>query len=688
MTRLEGVGLAVLSALLGATGQTGSARAQNVSAPSAVQTEAASGVISYSPEFFADANPTTAVDMVRRVPGFALIDTEQDVRGLSGATGNVLIDGQLPSAKSVRLSQFLQRIPAATVERIDLIRGGAPGIDMQGQAVVVNVIRRGGAYSTQAIQSFGKFYPDGQSGGLLRFEAGRNWNGASVEGSLSARMEKTQMDGGEGPFSLRNAAGTLLEEGNYLADYWTRNLEGALAAELDRGEGTLRLSAAISADRNTRDDIYELATTSVGPVTEVVASEFESLGGEVSAAYQRPLSERWSSELLLIQTYERETQTSEAVGRRPTDLSEEAASAGETIGRGTLVWQASETAKLEFLAEGAFNTLDIESARSTGGVPVILPVANVLVEERRGEIGAIASLAFGDVFDLEAAARFETSTITLTGDAEQQKTLSFFKPSLLASWDVSASTQLRLRLEREVGQLDFEDFAASTDISDGVVSAGNPDLEPETADVFELAVEHRFWERGAATLTLRHEEVQSVVDLIPIDRRFDAPGNIGDGTRDAVSLSLNVPLDRLGVSGGLVRFTGTRRWSSVRDPVTGEDRRISGERPFEGMVTLSRDVPAWRSSFVLEGDLAWTQTSYRLRQIQTVDQGGWWKLYWDWTPRPDLAFRFQIENFTSRERVRARTLYAGPRDAAGVSAVERREARFDPFLFIRVRKTF
>jgi len=688
VTRLEGVGLAVLSALLGATGQTGSARAQNVPAPSAVQTEAASGVISYPPEFFADANPTTAVDMVRRVPGFTLIDTEQDVRGLSGATGNVLIDGQLPSAKSVRLSQFLQRIPAATVERIDLVRGGAPGIDMQGQPVVVNVIRRGGAYSTQAIQSFGKFYPDGQSGGLLRFEAGRNWNAASVEGSLSARMEKTQMDGGEGPFSLRNAAGTLLEEGDYLADYWTRNLEGALAAELDRGEGMLRLSAAISADRNTRDDIYELATTSVGPVTDVVASEFESLGGEVSAAYQRPLSERWSSELLLIQTYERETQTSEAVGRRPTDLSEEAASAGETIGRGTLVWQASETAKLEFLAEGAFNTLDVESARSTGGVPVILPVANVLVEERRGEIGAIASLAFGDAFDLEAAARFETSTITLTGDAEQEKTLSFFKPSLLASWDVSASTQLRLRLEREVGQLDFEDFAASTDISDGVVSAGNPDLEPETADVFELAVEHRFWERGAATLTLRHEEVQSVVDLIPIDRRFDAPGNIGDGTRDAVSLSLNVPLDRLGVSGGLVRFTGTRRWSSVRDPVTGEDRRISGERPFEGMVTLSRDVPAWRSSFVLEGDLAWTQTSYRLRQIQTIDQGGWWKLYWDWTPRPDLAFRFQIENFTSRERVRTRTLYAGPRDAAGVSAVERREARFDPFLFIRVRKTF
>ena len=39
-------------------------------------------------------------------------------------------------------NSILQRIPAASVERIEVIRGSAPGIDMQGQSVVANVVRK------------------------------------------------------------------------------------------------------------------------------------------------------------------------------------------------------------------------------------------------------------------------------------------------------------------------------------------------------------------------------------------------------------------------------------------------------------------------------------------------------------------------------------------------------------------
>ncbi|MGH1558376.1 hypothetical protein ACRAWD_12570 [Caulobacter segnis] len=35
---------------------------------------------------------------------------------------------------------MLRRIAAPTVERIDLIRGGAPGIDMQGRTVMANIV--------------------------------------------------------------------------------------------------------------------------------------------------------------------------------------------------------------------------------------------------------------------------------------------------------------------------------------------------------------------------------------------------------------------------------------------------------------------------------------------------------------------------------------------------------------------
>src|SRR3954471_23748652 len=83
------------------------------------------GITAYPAAFFADARPTNAGDMVARLPGFSL-DTGQSARGFAGTAGNVLIDGARPTAKTDDLNSILNRIPAGTVERIDIIRGSAP----------------------------------------------------------------------------------------------------------------------------------------------------------------------------------------------------------------------------------------------------------------------------------------------------------------------------------------------------------------------------------------------------------------------------------------------------------------------------------------------------------------------------------------------------------------------------------
>eukprot|EP01035_Chromulina_nebulosa_P057385 gene57385-78622_t len=99
------------------------------------------GTLTFPPSFFAETQPTSAFDMVVRVPGFTF-DRGASVRGLSGAGGNVLIDGQPPVSKNDPLDEILKRIPAGSVARIDLIRGGAAGIDMDGRSVLVNVVRK------------------------------------------------------------------------------------------------------------------------------------------------------------------------------------------------------------------------------------------------------------------------------------------------------------------------------------------------------------------------------------------------------------------------------------------------------------------------------------------------------------------------------------------------------------------
>src|SRR3546814_18432068 len=65
--------------------------------PAAAQTlgEARSRTV-YAADYFEDIGPANAHDMVLRVPGFTIVESDADVRGYAAATGNVLLDGSRP----------------------------------------------------------------------------------------------------------------------------------------------------------------------------------------------------------------------------------------------------------------------------------------------------------------------------------------------------------------------------------------------------------------------------------------------------------------------------------------------------------------------------------------------------------------------------------------------------------------
>ena len=108
-------------------------------------TETQSGIASYAPGFFANHSPATALDMVRRVPGFSLSNGDTDRRGLGDSFGNLLINGRRPSNKSLSLETVLSRIPVDDVASVELIQEALPQFEMRGHSRLVNVILREGA---------------------------------------------------------------------------------------------------------------------------------------------------------------------------------------------------------------------------------------------------------------------------------------------------------------------------------------------------------------------------------------------------------------------------------------------------------------------------------------------------------------------------------------------------------------
>ena len=655
--------------------------------PAAAAVAAAGGVISYDQAFFAAAGPANAFEMVQRLPGFAF-DGGDSVRGFEGAAGNVLIDGKRPITKTDDLEEILRRLPASAVARVELIRGGAPGIDMQGKAVLANVIRKeGGGFRGLVALSNNHIY-DGRDALGVRLEASGGAGGRSWE--ASARWGEGIDDGaGEGPRTRLDRFGSPLKlaamdsEGNGE----TGTLTGAY--ETPALGGTLRINGRLYQDLYDYDEVETVSL----PAADVERGHDgdDTRETELGLRFSRPLTPRANVELIgLFQTGEEIYGATYAKSGYSEAFNLDR-DTGESIVRTVFSYRHSPALSFEAGAEGAFNQLESKTRYVKQGAPVALPAANVQVEETRGEVFAKAVWRPRPTWTLEAGLREEGSSVTSEGDVALEKTLYFLKPRLAVTWAPDAKTQIRARVERTVGQLDFDDFVADSSLSSGVVTAGNPDLSPESAWVIEAAVERRFWTKGAIVATVRHSELTDVVDRAPVfgaNGVFDAPANIGEGTKDELILNLTLPFDPIGLKGAQLQAEATWRSSEVTDPTTGEGREISDLRPMEWEAHFTHDLPQWRTTWGVDAFGGWRETSYRFDQVYDVKLKTYVRPFIEWKPQPDLSVRLELPNVTERGLRKTRTVYEGPRDANPIAYVDDRDYQFGRMYYLRVRKTF
>jgi hypothetical protein len=340
--------------------------------------------------------------------------------------------------------------------------------------------------------------------------------------------------------------------------------------------------------------------------------------------------------------------------------------------------------KLQAGAEGAINVLNSRSKLAVGGAPVILPAANIRLEERRAEFFSTATWRINPVLMSELGARYETSTLTQSGDSSLNKDLSFFKPRWLTTWNPAPGHELRLLMERQVGQLVFRDFASSTSLNSNIITGGNKNLEPAHSWNISLAWERHFWGRGSLVLEARREFISQVVDRIPVfaaGRVFNAVGNIGNGTRDTILTNFIVPLDEVGLEGVTVKGDAGWRHSRVRDPATGLHRRIVGGQTvggpsfrFNTMSEITYDMPKQNLQLgvTVHDHLTTEEFEYRIDEISTNYHAYKIGVFAEYKPTPAWTVRAFGRDIAQTAAFRNREVYAGLRGSAPLSFFERR----------------
>jgi hypothetical protein len=681
----------------------GAAIAQTAPAPVATATGAATteptiaadGRTSYPVAYFAQYAPTTALDIVQRLPGFALDSGDQDVRGFGGAAGNLVIDGARPSAKSDSLATILSRIPASRVLRVEVGAGDLFGSEFSGRPRVANLILddAGGLAGTIdasiARDHTASLAPQGSISALLR--RGRSTFNASAGYENQDYLE-------EGTDTLRALPSRAITEFRVREnDIRDQSWFATVSWAFDGGTNTsANLNGRYEHNRFTLRQTNDV-TPATGPVrddrlSQTFTDDQIEIGGDITRPFVGGGIKliglyRTASSNSLDDNFQRITGTVisgfvQTVANRRD----------EAVVR--LVWNRANLVGWTFETglEGAFNRLDSDVALFgvlAGGaqLPIDLAVDEAVVSEYRGEAFVNAGRSLTPKLRLDLGLTYEQSRLTVSGDAQAKRTLRFVRPKASLDWRPGNGWRVQASVTRTVAQLDFNDFVGSAELANDRVDGGNPDLLPQRSWEWLASVERPLLGDGRVQLEAGYNSISLLQDRVPTPDGGDAPGNLGKGRFVFARAVLDVPLTRIGIRGGRFTFSGVVRDTSVVDPYTGRARAISGPTPWYAEAGFRQDLGkfAWGINYFGQPP----QRVFRRNEIDTFDgEEPFLTAFAEYRATSKTTLTVTIENLADVAGTRNRQFFAPDRTAPAPFLVEDRERNRHSTIILAVKHSF
>ncbi len=649
----------------------------------------------YTAADFARFSPNSALDMVNQIPGFT-IQRGDDRRGLGQGGDNVLINGERVSGKSNDAVTTLGRISAANVVRIEV--RDAASLDIPGlSGQVVNVV----AESTGISGNFAwnpQFRPRITNPRLTSAEISVSGTQGAIDYTLSLSNTDDSFRGGaEGPELVVDPGGTIIGRHEEIATFSgdRPQLSGTFRYDGPGSSvGNLNLSYERRYFRGSEDSIR--TGQGMPDRTRFFRDREDEWNFEVGGDFEFALGPG-RLKLIGLRQFERSpfrtSLITDFVDGTPSigDLFERTLDEGEWIGRAEYGWEMG--GDWQVAVEGALNTLEVSSQLSALDAngnfqPVVLPNSNSRVEEERAEINITYGRPLSDSLTLQTSIGGEYSTIMQNGT--NGLTRSFYRPKgfLSLAWQASENLDIRARVEREVGQLNFSDFVASTNLGSDSQDAGNPNLVPPQSWNFEIEATQQLGAFGSITARVYYEKISDIVDQIPLSPTAEAPGNIDSANRYGIEWNSTFNFDPLGWTGGRLDIELNLQRSRVRDPLTGVRRSISNDMQRDIEIELRHDIPQTDWAWGLEYEVYREAPGLRLTQINDFRTGApFVGAYIEHKDVFGLRVRGGVYNILDRDEYFTRTFFVDRRDGP-VAFVEDRTREFGPIFSFQISGSF
>ncbi len=661
----------------------------------AVTGAALMGGRNYTPEDFARFSPTTALDMVRQIPGFTISEAE-DRRGLGQGGANVLINGERISGKSNDAITALGRISAASVTRLE-VRDAAsldiPGLSGQVVNVVAEVNGLTGTFSWRP-----QFRAHNTDPRLYTGEISINGGVGPVDYSLSlSNLDDSFRGGADGLEQVFAPDGTVIDR---------RDEVGLFSGDRPRLAGSFRFDGPGSSVGNLnlsyeryyfrgREDSERSFPGQVDRFRRY-RERVNEWNYEIGGDYEFALGPG-RLKLIGLHSFERtpyrQSVVTDFADSRPDEgvRFERDADETETILRTEYRWPMGGDWQISL--EGARNELDVESrlfALDGNGVFVeqSLPGGTAVVSEDRAELTVSYGRPLTDNLTMQASLGGEYSEISQTGAGGLVR--SFYRPKgfLSLAWDPNDSLAIRARLEREVGQLDFFDFVSSVNVSVGNRDVSNPNLVPPQSWNAEVEATQELGAWGSITARLYHEWISDIVDQVPLGPTAEAPGNIDSARRMGIEWNSTINFDPIGFTGARLDLEFELRRTRVDDPLTGVSRSISNEMQSYFDAEFRHDIPQTDIAYGLQFERYRQAPQFRLNEYSRfVTRPAFVGAYVEHKDVLGLRVRASVFNLIDAHDDFRRIAYVDRRDGP-VAFTEDRTRRIGPIFTFEINGSF
>jgi outer membrane receptor for ferrienterochelin and colicins len=648
----------------------------------------------YMPAEFERYAPKNALDMLVQVPGFVIRDAVVE-RGLGQATGNVLINGQRISGKSNDVTDQLSKIPAANVERIEIVDGAKLQIaGLSGQ--VANVVTRAGG-----ISGSWNWRPD-----VRRYYT----NPQLTRGAISVSGSKPTLDWTVG---LENQANHSGAGGNT----WIYNADGSLRETRDE-----EWTGEIDRPRLTTHLGYHGANGHVGNFDAAVQKVFYHYveDGERFGDPSRPDRERSVRENQGGHNYELGGDYEFGLGAgklkligldryafTPDETTVETMFADDSPTQGDRFRQdgreKEHIARAEYrwkwggdwqvTGEYAFNSLDLVSQLfelDSGGhyVEIPLPGGTATVQEDRYEMMASYGRALSPKLSFQLSGGGEFSRLEQVGAGGLTRSFRRPKGTLTVAWKQSPTLDFNFKLQRRVGQLNFYDFLASVNLNNGTSNAGNPELVPPQTWEMEIEAVKDLGAYGNTSLRVYRQRIDDIVDTIPIGDDGESPGNIDRATVAGVEWKATFKGEPFGWAGFKVDAHVQFERSEVEDPLTFETRPISNNLKQLAELSLRHDIPDTNWAWGSDLSYSFYARDYRLTEVGRMWEGPIWaSVFVERKNWHGITARLGLNNLFNAASMWDRTVYVDRRTGP-VDFIEDRNRRIGPILNLQLSGKF